>query len=593
MQAVSPNRNMLWARAAAQELARSGVAHAVVCPGNRSGPLAFALAAEPIKLWSHVDERSAGYFALGLAKALRQPVAVLTTSGTAAANLLPSVVEARHGRVPLVVLTADRPHDLRDTGANQAIDQVHLYGRFVRWSADVAPPVAEDRALRHLRVQCCRAVALARGPPAGPVHLNFPFAKPLEPTPVPGDMPPDFARRFPLAAGGRPGGAPFVQTAAARRRPGPGEVAPAMKALEAGHGVIVAGPQDDPDLPGAAVRLARATGWPLLADPLSGLRFGPHAAMALGAYDAFLQSPTARAALRPEVAVRLGAAPTSDALLQLLEASGALQVVLDDEPDGRDPVHGPGLRVAADPALACEALAAAAQPREASWLQAWEAAERAAWPALEGALASELWEGSAIAAALEALPEGGTLVVGNSLPVRDLDRFARPRAKRVRALGNRGASGIDGVTSTALGVAAAGPGKVVLFTGDLSFYHDLPGLLAVKRLGVEAVLVVLHNDGGRIFEELPAARFEPPFRELFVTPTGLDFGHAARMFGARFARCEELKGFREELARALGQQGTTVLEARTDAARARALREQATRDAARAAGRSLSGAGPS
>lgn len=590
MSAVT-NANMLAARAVAQELRRSGVAHACVCPGNRSGPLAFALAAESgLKVWSHVDERSAGFFALGLAKAARAPVALLCTTGTAAANFLPAVIEANHARVPLVVLTADRPADLRDTGANQAIDQVGLYGRQVRWAVDLPAPRADDRALRHLRSVACRAVMHARGPPAGPVHLNLAFAKPLEPTPA-GDVPGDFEARHPRALHGRPGGAPWVAVQVAPRAPSPADVAGLARAMEGRRGVVVLGPQDDPRRAEAAARLAHALGYPLLADPLGGARFGPPAALALGAYDAFLHGPEVRRALAPEVVVRLGAAPTSDALLQWLEASAERVVLLDDDPGWRDPLHLPGERLLADPVQACEALAGAVRPAPPAWLAAWRACEAAAREALASALRDAWFEGRAVRHVLDAAPAGATVVVSNSLPVRDLDRFGAPSPKALRVLGNRGASGIDGVTSTALGAAAAGPGPVLLLTGDLAFYHDLPGLLALKRLGLAATIVVLHNDGGRIFDGLPAARFDPPFTDLFVTPHGLDFEPAARMFGAAFQRAGDAGGFEDALGRALKAGGPQVLEARVEPAQSKALRAHATRAAAAAAEDALRGLG--
>lgn len=581
------NRNMLWARCLVEELARSGVRHACLAPGSRSGPIVFALATqEGVRPWIHLDERSAGFFALGLAKAAREPVALVSTSGTAAANFLPAVVEARYGRVPLVVLTADRPHDLRDAGANQAIEQAGLYGRHVRWSADLPQPCAEERALRHLRGLACRAVAAARGPPAGPVHLNVPFPKPLEPTEA-GDVPPDLAQRFPLAALGRGHGEPYVRAASAQHAPEPAGLDRAAALLEAPRGLLVAGPSEDPALPGAVAALARATGFPVLADPLSGLRFGPHADIALGAYDAVLQATRAREALEPQVVVRVGAAPTSDALLSWLEERRPLQVVVDDGPEWRDPLHLPGMRLEASPALACEAIAARLRGRRAgaereAWASRWRGLETEAWGALDGVARSAFTEGAIAAATLDAAPRGATLFVSSSLPVRELDRFGKPDPKPLRVLANRGASGIDGVVSTALGARAAGAAPLLALVGDQAFLHDLPGLLALRRHGLDATLVVLNNDGGRVFERLPAARFEPPFRELFVAPHGLSMEPAARLAGARFTLVEGLKEYREELARSLGAPGAAVLEVRLDPAETLRVHEAARAAVARA-----------
>jgi 2-succinyl-5-enolpyruvyl-6-hydroxy-3-cyclohexene-1-carboxylate synthase len=581
---VAANLNMLWARALAEELARSGVRHACVCPGNRSGPFAFALAAQQgVKVWSHVDERSAGFFALGLARAARGPVAVLCTSGTAAANLHPAVLEASLGRVPLVVLSADRPHDLREVGANQVVRQPGLYGDHVRWHAEAPEPALQDRALRYVRTLACRAVAEARGPPAGPVHVNLPVAKPLEPTPRDDGLD-AFAQRHALAAQGHADGRPFVAVPPVEPRP-PGE--PMLRALAERvaaepRGLIVAGPLDDPRLPPRLAELAKATGYPLLADPLSQARFGEAWQAATGAYDAILQSAPAREALRPGLALRFGAAPTSDALLQWLEEQSVPQVVLDEAP-WREPALSPGARVVADPAATCAALLPLLPGgRDAAWASRWRALDDACWASQERSLQRGFSEAAALALALDAAPDGATLFVSSSLPVRDLDRFGKPRRKPLRVLGNRGASGIDGVTSTALGAAAGGAGPVLLLTGDLAFYHDMAGLLAAKRLGARATIVVLNNHGGRIFDGLPAARFDPPYEELFATPTGLDFAHAAALFGLGFARAEDAKSFREELARALEAPGTSVVEARVDPAAARAWRAAARDEAVRA-----------
>jgi 2-succinyl-5-enolpyruvyl-6-hydroxy-3-cyclohexene-1-carboxylate synthase len=340
------------------------------------------------------------------------------------------------------------------------------------------------------------------------------------------------------------------------------------------------------------VALARAAGWPLLADPLSGLRFGAPADQVLGAYDAYAGALREGSALEPEVVVRVGAAPTSDPLLQAIEACGPETVLLDDDPGWREPLHLPGHRLVADATLACAALAAAAKPAPAAWREAWTRAEGAAREALAQQVHLRFFEASAVVAATELLSDGSTLVVSSSLPVRDLDRFAPPAPKRLRVLANRGASGIDGVTSTALGVAAARareprawPGPMLLLTGDVAFLHDLPGLLALKRLRLDATIVVINNDGGRIFEGLPAAAHDPPFRDLFLTPHGLDLEPAARLVGARFARAEDAKGFREELARGLAEKGPRILEAKVDPVTAREARAAASRAALDAATR--------
>ena len=591
---IDPNRSMLWARVVVEELERSGVRAACISPGSRSAPLAFALAASGIRRFVHVDERSAAYFALGHARASGEPSALVCTSGTAAANYLPALVEASRSRVPLVVLTADRPHELRDTGANQTVDQVHLYGRHARWFADLPIPEPSDVALRGLRSTVCRAVAEARGRPAGPVHLNLPFRKPLEPTVVPGDLPADLARD---ALHGRADGRPYVAPSAPRSGPpSPAEAESAARILgDARRPLVVLGPRHARDaLAEAAFALARVLGAPLLADPLSGARFAPGAAAsALGAYDHLLAAGFEAGA--PDVVVRFGAPPTSAALERWLERSReATHMVVDEVSGWSDPSHLATIRVAADAEAWCRAVASrVGAPRPpGAWLDSWRAAEATAWKVAESAFAGEMFEGVVAADVAAAVPAGGLLYVSNSLPVRDLDRFARPRDAPLRALGNRGASGIDGVVSSALGAAAAyessddlgllGPlgalGAYAL-VGDLAFLHDLGGLLAARQVR-DLTLVVVNNDGGGIFRLLPAAAYDPPFTEVVRAPHGLDLADAARLFGLPHVRVDDRAGLRQALAARAS--GVRVVEVASDAARS-AERREAARAALRTA----------
>ncbi|HEX9369701.1 MAG TPA: 2-succinyl-5-enolpyruvyl-6-hydroxy-3-cyclohexene-1-carboxylic-acid synthase, partial [Roseiflexaceae bacterium] len=294
------------------ELVRSGVRYFCVCPGSRSTPLALTIARHPAaRLWMHLDERSAGFFALGLARQSREPVVLVCTSGTAAANFMPAVVEAFHARVPLVVLTADRPHELRGVGAPQTIDQVNLFGSHVRWFVDLAEPDSSPELLRYVRTVACRAVAAALRGPAGPVHLNCPYREPLIPS----------AAAALAAPEGRTDGRPYVAVAAGQRAPDVGLVAAlAVDLRDAPRGLIVCGPQDDPELAGALAGLAGSLGYPILADPLSGLRCGAHGrALVLDSYDAFLRDAGFVERFAPEVVLRFGAMPTSKPLLLYLQ----------------------------------------------------------------------------------------------------------------------------------------------------------------------------------------------------------------------------------------------------------------------------------
>jgi 2-succinyl-5-enolpyruvyl-6-hydroxy-3-cyclohexene-1-carboxylate synthase len=570
---TAPNRNTLWARALVDELAATGVDAACVCPGSRSTPLTVALAEhDDIRVFSHLDERSAAFFALGRAKRTGRPTPVVSTSGTATANFHPAVMEANQARVPLLVLTADRPPELRGSGANQTVDQQDLYGDAVRHYRDLPEPEADDRKLRSLRTAVCRAVGETTGANPGPVHLNVPFRKPLEPVEVPGDVPDDFDREHPLAATGRDG--PFVDVQQGRRAPDSATLSDlAATAENADRGVIVAGPDDQFGLDaGVAADLANATGFPILADPLSGLRFGPHAADApvLGGYDGFLASdvPT------PEFVLRFGASPTSKPLRHYLRDADARQVVVDPAGGWREAEFTASDLVVADPTEAARELVGRVDSGRSAWTDRLTELESRYWAVVDDFSPEALLEGEVVGTAARAAPDPATVFVSNSMPVRDLDRFARPREADVTALGNRGASGVDGITSTALGAGSATDDPLVLVTGDVAYYHDTNGLLALERCDVDATIVLLNNDGGGIFHMLPIEEFDPPFTGQFKTPHGLDFEPTGDLYDLEFARVETLAGFEDAYSESVGAAGTKVIEVRTDAEASHRERER-------------------
>jgi len=567
--------NTAWARSFADELARVGVREIVLAPGSRSTPLVLAFARDGrFRTRVHLDERSAAFFALGVGRATGVPAAVVTTSGTAAANLLPAVVEASQSEVPLLLLTADRPHRLRDADANQAIDQVRLFGSYPRAFYEVAPPRLEDEDLRHLRTLACRAVSDATVPGAGPVHLNFPFDKPLEPTEVPAD----FAHAHPLAADGRPDARPYVEVRAPRAVPGEDELGVLVRALATGEGVIVAGPSSEPERLGPAARsLAAATGFPLLADALSGARFGPTGgAHVVAGFDLFLREPTAAERLAPSVIVRVGASPTSQAVLDWMARHGsATQVVIDDGARWKDHLSTVETYVRADVTATLDALADRAErSASAGWVDAWRCVETATLQAIEGS-GGEAHEGDVWPAVLAAAPSDGTVFVSSSMPVRELDAFGHPREAPLFVSGNRGASGIDGVVSTAFGVASQRPGPAVCVIGDIAFFHDQNGLLWHREEGADVVFVLVDNDGGGIFHMLPVAAHEPHFTPLVATPHGLDLRHAAALHGLELTDVgiTDLEG---ALSGALEAGRTAVLRVRTDRAKNHARRREIT-----------------
>jgi len=573
---TAPNRNTLWAETLVAELASAGVDAVCLAPGSRSTPLTVAFTEhDGIQSFSHLDERSAAFFALGRAKATGKPTPVVCTSGTAAANFHPAVLEASEARVPLLVLTADRPPELRDSGANQTTDQEKLYGDAVRYYRTLPEPEPEPRTLRSLRVTAVRAVSTATETPAGPVHLNVPFAKPLEPTPVPGDVPDDLAERAPLAERGRTG--PFVAVSAGERTPPETTLAELGTVVDdTDRGLLVCGPADSPTPSRSALTtLATATGFPVLADPLSGHRFGPQTAdsTVCGGYDSYLDADAVR---DPELVVRFGASPTSKTLRKYLAATGARQVLVDPAGGWREAEFTATDLVAADPNQFATGLAEAVTDAKSSeYRNAFERVERRYWEIVDertNGPDAPLFEGAIVRAVAERCPDGATLLVSNSMPVRDLDRFGRPDRTDLRVLGNRGVSGIDGVISTGLGAGSASDGPLVVLTGDVAFYHDMNGLLALDRCDVDATTVLLNNDGGGIFHKLPIESFDPPFTEQFKTPHGLDFSAAGDLYDAGFERFETLAGFADAFETAVGA-GTKILSIGVDAEQSHRFRE--------------------
>ncbi|MGH9209768.1 MAG: 2-succinyl-5-enolpyruvyl-6-hydroxy-3-cyclohexene-1-carboxylic-acid synthase [Acidimicrobiales bacterium] len=529
------------------EWVRGGLRAAVVCPGSRSTPLALAFADHPeVAVHVHHDERSGAFVALGLALASGRAVAVLTTSGTAAVELHPAVVEAHHAGVSLLVCSADRPAELRDVGAPQTIDQTGLYGGAVRWFAD--PGVADVAGRVHWRAFAARALVEAHGPPAGPVHLNLPFREPL--VGVAGDLP-----------AGR-GDGPWTTAETASHAGGP------IDRLRGRRGVILAGHPGP--RPGDLWVVAEALGWPVVPDPRS-------SAWALSAatvlhLDAILRSDRAREVLRPEVIVRLGAPPASRVVNEWCAASGADEIVVAggrwSDPSGTAATVLPGSPSEVIAVLA-KALVPASERRATpgEWLGLWRSVSDAASTALQAALRALPLVPNEPAAARDmvaALPDGARLVVSSSMPIRDVERYAEPRTA-VRVLANRGANGIDGVVSTAVGVALDGR-PTGLLIGDLAFLHDSNGLLGVADRSVDLVVVVVDNDGGGIFSFLPQARSlgGDRFETLFGTPHRLDLVALAHAYGvpARPVEGDVAKA----VAEAADEGGVHVLVARTDRA---------------------------
>ncbi|HWO98686.1 MAG TPA: 2-succinyl-5-enolpyruvyl-6-hydroxy-3-cyclohexene-1-carboxylic-acid synthase [Bacillus sp. (in: firmicutes)] len=543
------------------ELVSAGVTDAVVSPGSRSTPIAMLMAEHPgIHVHLNIDERSAGFFALGIAKAKRKAVALVCTSGTAAANYYPAVVEACQSRVPLVVITADRPHELRDVGAPQAINQLHLFGQYAKWFAELALPENNEGMLRYIRTTAARAVGTSLTAPAGPVHLNFPLREPL----VPNLSHPN------LWESGRSMKAEQVKVHNGALICSPAVLEEAvMKVKQYERGIIVCGDHEGTAFADAVVELAEKLNYPILADPLSQLRSGKHRKeLIVNAYDTFLRNESLLADLKPEVVIRFGAMPVSKSLLLFLkEYKPEEMLVIDGGGGWREPTLVATNMIQCEETYFCQELGRLAGDLSHSstkWLEKWLFINEKTTDLLQKRMSEEsLFEGKVVTELIDLLPEASILFVGNSMPIRDVDTFFSLNEKSIKIMANRGANGIDGVVSSALGVSTTQQ-PTILFIGDLSFYHDLNGLLAAKLNGLDLTIILVNNDGGGIFSFLPQSKEEKHFEFLFGTPTGIEFKNAVEMYGGDFKTIETWEEFRQVVTQSFKEKGLKVIEIKTN-----------------------------
>ncbi|WP_077307919.1 2-succinyl-5-enolpyruvyl-6-hydroxy-3-cyclohexene-1-carboxylic-acid synthase [Terribacillus halophilus] len=534
---------------------RSGVEQVVISPGSRSTPLALLMTEHPhMKQWVNLDERSAAFFALGLAKESQKPVALVCTSGTAAANYMPAVVEAFYSRVPLILLTADRPHELRDVGAPQAINQIQMYGGFVKWFHEMMLPEANPAALRYVQQQAARAMQQALEGNAGPVHLNFPFREPLTP---------DFTMEN-IWSTGEVTGEPSLYGTSQLDEQVVGQLAELLASGK--KGLLVVGPQEDKTLALSVVQLAKAWQLPVLADPLSQLRSGNHDKdMIIETYDTILKAASVREQLQPDYIIRFGAMPVSKPYLFLLKENPATKhIVIENHAGYREPVGMHTQFIYCNPAALCQSLAKQPAGERDTWLPVWQEMNRIACDVLQDDAAQlELTEGTTVQDVLQETPAESHVFVGNSMPIRDLDSFFFATDKDVQPWCNRGTNGIDGVVSTALGVAASGK-RTTLVIGDLSFYHDMNGLMLGRNYGLDLTIVVINNNGGGIFSFLPQAQEAAHFETLFGTPTNLDFAHAANLYQLPYTLAADRNTFSSALQESYQTKGMHLIEVRTE-----------------------------
>ena len=559
----STNGNTALASAFAEELARGGLRHAVVSPGSRSTPLAVALWRQSgIEVSVILDERSAAFFALGAAQATRTPVALLCTSGTAAANYHPAICEADESAVPLVVLTADRPPELRGIGAGQTIDQIKLYGASVRWFCEVGTHEADDDGLLHYRSVACRALAASRGEPRpGPVHLNLPWREPLAPLPVDGAV----TATDPLALQGREERPLTAVTSI--------DLEPSAFLLDevAGHigdaiaGVIVAGRQLDPELREPLAHLSQASGFPILAEPTSQLRCGPHdRSRVISTYDLLLRDEHFARSVVPDLVLRFGELPTSKPLRTWLATSGADQIAIDPYGGWNEPTNRAAAILRADPTELASGWATRLEKEARPAPQRWLDAERAAREALSAALAGDEISEPSLHAALGGAHRDGDLVyTASSMPIRDQEAFLPQGDADVTFLCNRGANGIDGLVSSGIGAAHASGRPTTIVTGDLGLLHDIGGLAALRDVSTPIRIVVIDNGGGGIFSFLPQAEAlgGEEFEALLGTPRRIDMAKAAALFDLPHQALGSLTALPAAL-----EAGTGLIEVSTDRA---------------------------
>jgi 2-succinyl-5-enolpyruvyl-6-hydroxy-3-cyclohexene-1-carboxylate synthase len=549
------NPSTVYATTFVDELIRSGLKHVCVVPGSRHTPLilAFVRHQQHINIYSHLDERSASFFALGLALATDEPVALVCTSGTAGANFYPAIIEAHQSRVPLIVLTADRPHELRQSGANQTIDQVKMFGDFVLWFYDA--PLPEDNppdvALRNLRTLAARTYAICNGIRKGVVHINMPFRKPLEPDTI---TPFDESIQTPQ-----------TQITTARYLESAPDMARLRDVLDTyHHGVMICGGNIPQQLAGKLSLLSSRLGYPMFAESVSMVRYGEASQSALGGYDTYLDMAT-----MPDVILRFGDVPISKALNDFI-AQARPRYMIHVSQDGVwvDDSHLTTWQLHGDLVSITDTLLATITQRELPKPNSpYAMLEDTTWQVIDHEIATgDYFDGAVVYDVVDLIPDGSTLFAGNSLPVRHLDQFGKPNNKRIYTYANRGASGIDGNISTALGTGAGRPDNpLVAIVGDITFYHDMNGLLAVHRCGVPITVVLLNNDGGGIFHRLPIRKHDPAFTEYYVTAHGLDYSHTAKLYGLDYIRADTRDIFRRAFAESVTNRTSSIIEVRTDA----------------------------
>ncbi|MDX8044791.1 2-succinyl-5-enolpyruvyl-6-hydroxy-3-cyclohexene-1-carboxylic-acid synthase [Gracilibacillus sp. S3-1-1] len=534
------------------QLFKSGVRDVVISPGSRSTPLSLAFAEyDRFQITVDIDERSASYFALGIVKQTNNPVVLVCSSGTAVANYFPAIIEAYQARVPLIVLTADRPHELRSVGAPQAIDQIKIFGDYVKSFHEMAMPEMNENMLQYARNHADRAVRTSLYQVKGPVHLNFPFREPLIP---------DF--RLEGVWGDDTAYVQHFQSDETRLSPQ--VLANIEQQLQnKKRGVIVCGPHDYPALGAAILSLAKKWQLPVLADPLSSMRVVADEGVIVETYDSILKSKQVRSQINIDFIIRFGAMPVSKPVLQLLQENEIEQFIIDEDVTFRNPAIKQAHYMYGKPTNIANQLADLSLTFDEDWLATWQQMNHAAKAVLNREQ-QVLTEGLAVRGIQHAIPDESTLFVGNSMPIRDVDTFWLATAKKITIHANRGANGIDGIISTALGMAKNG-NHVTLLIGDISFLHSMNGLLLTKNYPLNVTIVLINNQGGGIFSFLPQAKEDNPHYEmLFGTPQSISFEKVAVLYDFPYTAVKEWSTYLDALKASYEKKGVSLIEVQTD-----------------------------
>jgi 2-succinyl-5-enolpyruvyl-6-hydroxy-3-cyclohexene-1-carboxylate synthase len=576
---IKVNRNILWSQIFIDQLTALGVRNACISPGSRSTPLTYVLSkSRRIKSFINIDERSSAFFALGLAKASGKPVLVVTTSGTAVAELYPAIIEAYQQRTSLIICTADRPSDLIGTGANQTINQHNIYKNHIRWFRDLGSPSISETGLYHLQKVAIKAYQISLTEDRGPVHLNFPFRKPLEPFSYTDEISKKYFHLNPQRIRGNKSlyhstGDGLVKAL--------GRLGDELASTE--KGIIIAGPmENDREIIKSIKKLSALLKYPVFADGLSQLRFNSNhkEKHIISNFNSLLKSEKFVEQHDPDVIIQFGRTPTSAILESFLEETNASRYVINFYGDKFDPTRNAKAILAIEPNFFCQHLIAKLKEnknilQKSHWLkefiQADEISERIKHQIIDRTKFPN--EPSIIKEIFNRVPSGSNIFIGNSLPVRDLDNFLGNTSKRLSIHFNRGASGIDGITSTALGLATR-KRPTVLLTGDLSFLHDLNALAIANNYSVPLTIIVINNNGGGIFESLPIAKKVKNFNKFFITPHNLELGEIVKSFGINYQRITNRSKLQHQLKASLSKNVPSVIEIKTDSVKSVQLRNK-------------------